>query len=282
MYRAMALTSMLLMRNLPGTNLNPLSEPVELDLRSCLRRSQLLLKIIDQRVQSALDPNQDEMETKSLLQHYNTEYYGQLERWFVEYDDLEGDDDDNMIAFDKEQLLQEEEELLHMAATPTPHEAGSSIPLAKENELSARLIQNDTASTDMENQSADKTCNRSPQYSTVVVFDEQQGVFRSFHPQEQAWWWLLTSESSVVQNQFSNSQTICVSSVLSNRPKLAVSSIQLQIKEPQEISVWWSRISKFVQSLQQAKDLQAEVTSLWPSHEVEAKLQQARTIISTN
>lgn len=275
LYRAMGLTSIHLMQRIPMVH--PLSEQDQEDLRSCIQRSQLLLKIIDQRIQSALDPDhQDETEMNNLLEHYTTEYHESLEGWLLQYDQEE--EDDNHIAFDKEQLQMEEEELLHMAATPTPNEAETTMSVDLHKDMTARLIQcNVNNRNDAETDTTVDNISSKSQYSGLVIWNDQQGVFRSPHPQEQAWWWLVTSESLVQ----CNAATITISSVYTNRPQLVLlSSVQLQVTE--DPSLWWSRISRFVQSLQESKELQTELTTLWPSTAMEQRLQQARTIISTN
>ncbi|CAJ1915293.1 unnamed protein product [Cylindrotheca closterium] len=314
LYRAMALTSIYLMEMIPTATNRPLDVSVEQGLKSCYQRAQFLVKMMDHRVVQSVDvvlvtPNQEINSTSSssslLLDHYTTDYSEQLERWLLECDSLEENDDNNnnsIMMFDKEQLQLEEDELMQMAATPTPNETeddSAILPSAtttytsdrnSPTDLSARLIQyDDTSSTPENDDSTDKNKNNTSQYSTLVVLNDRGGVFQSQHPQEQAWWWALTSDSTIQCDHHANNDDnnhdqmmITISSVVSNRPKLGqhLPFIQLHAKKPQDVSLWWSRISKIVQSLQETKDLQHELESLWPAKEVQTKLEESRLLLS--
>lgn len=305
LYRAMALTSIYLMEMIPMATNRPLDVSVEQGLKSCHQRAQWLVKMLNHRVAEVLlDSNHpgESVESSNLLELYATEYSEQLEGWLLECGDpFEGEDDNNnmLISFEKEQLQLEEDELLHMASTPTPnettkHDSVTTLPSTKSTTpdsalLSARLLIQEDATTSTststitittttaENDSTHNNNIKTSQYSTLVVLNDR-GVFRSQHPQEQAWWWALTSESSV---QCDANQMISISAVFSNRPTLhgRPLTIQLQVTNAKDLSLWWTRISKIVQSLQEANDLQNELPSLWPLNEVQAKLQQARSFI---
>ncbi|KAL3945038.1 MAG: hypothetical protein SGBAC_000895 [Bacillariaceae sp.] len=168
LYRTMALTSIYVMEMLPMATNRPLDVSVEQGLKSCHRRAQLLVKTLDHQVLAhlvLLDSNLPgkSAESSNLLELYTTEYSEQLEGWLLECGDpFEGDDNNNnnnmIISFEKEQLQLEEDELLHMASTPTPnettkHDSATTLSSTKSTTpdsalLSARLlIQEDTTTS---------------------------------------------------------------------------------------------------------------------------------------
>lgn len=173
------------------------------------------------------------------------------------------DVDDNNIAFDKDQLEQEEDELLRMAHTPTPQE-GRHAPAVGATRTANMDVDNAVPST--------TTLLHAPMVSedrnltTVSVELDGRGFLRARTPLNSTIdapssgdsIWLLTAETTIFYNtpmlRLSNIVTYCKSSFTASKISLNVGS---------QGHVWWERISAIVQRLKVASELQEQVQSAW-------------------
>lgn len=258
LYRAASLTSLYLMKHIPTATNQPLSPGVEEALRSSFQRSQILLQTVG-RIQSQCCSQDGAVQSPTK--------HPILDGWICKLNPPRKDY--NLVSFDREALKTEEDELLQMATTPIPQENKSSIY--------HKLLTNHIGSSGLtarlwldENAAACDSSSTTP----IYVFWNDRGVLRS-KDAERAWW-LVTCDSSISFH----TPNLHITAVITNTPKFStIPSLTLEIGKD-EGALWWEELSKMVLKLQEVKELQDELTSLWTCAEIERNLTVARTSVA--
>jgi hypothetical protein len=259
LYRAVSLTSLYLMEQMPLAMNQPLSPAVEENLQSSFQRSQILLEILE-TIYSQCNQEGELLSTNHSI----------LDEWLHKLKPRRINEE-NLISFDRERLQMEEDELLQMAATPTPQEkypTANRIATNHEDDsgLTARLWLDPAAASD------------SSSRTSITLFWNGQGVLRSRDAIAEHSWWLVTCESSI---SYQAPNLIITSVITNNTSKPEFSTIpSLTLDVGTDGALWWERVSKMVHKLQEIKELQDELNALWTSEEIEANLKKAQIQVS--
>ena len=225
-------------------------------LKVIIRQAKVLLQVLSYKYSEILFSNAADRE--NLPSNFPL-FEELLEQQGQTSDDI----DDNNIAFDKDQLEQEEEELLRMAHAPTPRE-GRHVPA---------VCANRTANMDVEHAvSSTSTLLHAPMVSedknltTLSVELDGRGFLRTRKPLNSIIdasssddpIWLLTAETTIFYNapmlRLSHTVTYCKSTFTASKISLNVGS---------QGQIWWEKISAIVQRLKVASELQEQLQSAW-------------------
>jgi hypothetical protein len=231
-------------------------ESTDDQLKVIIRQGKVLLQVLSNKYSENLSSNAADRE--NLPSNFPL-----FEELLKQQDQTSNDVDDNNIAFDKDQLEQEEDELLRMAHTPTPQE-GRHAPAVGANGTAIMDVENAVPST--------TTLLHAPMVSedrnltTLSVELDGRGFLRARQPLNSAIdvpsngdsIWLLTAETTIFYNtpmlRLSNVVTYCKSSFTASKISLNVGS---------QGHVWWERVSAIVQRLKVASELQEQLQSAW-------------------
>jgi hypothetical protein len=271
MYRAALGISMYLLQTITGTTFSGM-DSIKEHLQHTIRQCTLLLKILVTVYSLSCGKSPD---LTALPSHSPI-----LERWIDEMEQQTsswGEETSNMISFDRQQLAQEEDQLLLMANTPTPLESGNS------NHLNYDSIQEDTniPSTGLVARMSSKYLKREAidQPTSVQIRMDHRGLIRLRDMAENHWWAALTPSSSTNYK----SPTFTITSVAipiedsSAKNRFSLSTITLEVGR--DGRQWWEATSTVIQQLKDLQSLQEEVEILWPYDQVEIQTSAASNAI---
>jgi hypothetical protein len=236
-------------------------------LKVMIRQVKVLLQVLSNKYSETLSSNAADRE--NLPSNFPL-----FEELLKQQGQISDDVDDSNIAFDKDQLEQEEDELLRIAYTPTPHE-GRHAPAVGANRTAIMDVENAFPST--------TTLLHAPMVSedrnltTLSVELDQRGFLRirkSLNstidaPRSGDSIWLLTAETTI----FYNTPMLRLSNVV-NYCKSSFTDCKISLNVGRQGHVWWERISVIVQRLKVASELQEQLQSAWTTE----VLQEQRSV----
>eukprot|EP00980_Cylindrotheca_fusiformis_P018794 scaffold6265_cov193-Cylindrotheca_fusiformis.AAC.14 len=282
LYRAVSLTSLYLMEYMPLVLNQPLVPEVENSLQSSFEKSQCLFQILE-TIQRQL-PNNDDSTVPT--------EHSILDEWLYRLiqserrNDVQTNKNNRIISFDREKLQMEEDELLQMAATPVPPQQQPNTTTTTTSTIYGSIVTNRTdSSTARLWLTATSNDPKQQQKQVTVVWNKEQGMFRTKNNDDddvgaKDAWWLVTCESSISYK----APNLVISAVITNTPSYSIiPSLTLDIGTTPmttDASVWWEQISKVVVKLQERKELQDQLGSLWTSDQVEARVKEAQIEVS--
>jgi hypothetical protein len=239
-------------------------ESTDSQLKVMIRQGRVLLQILSNTYSENLPSNPADRE--NLPSNFPL-----FEELLEQQGQISNDVDDNNIAFDRDQLEQEEDELLQMAHTPTPQE-GKHAPAVGANRSAMTTILLHASMV-----SADRNL------TTVPVELDGRGFLRTRKslnstmdaPSNGDSIWLLTAETTIFYNtptlRLSNVVTYCKSSFTASLISLNVGS---------QGNVWWERISAIVQRLKVASELQEQLQSAWTTEVFQEQRSVSRGLVA--
>lgn len=281
MYRAIAGISIYLLPMI--TTIARMDSTLIEHLRCTIRQSTLLLKMLSTIYSFSRGTTRADVD--ALPSHYPM-----LQRWRDEMEEQMnsggsnawGEDMSNMISFNRQNLAQEEVELLLMANTPTPLEEDSSHPNddGMEEDFiggipSAGLVARMSAKYFKKETATDETTVTS---SSVQIGMDHRGLIRlrdSTLENGNGWWAALTPSSTTSYH----SPTFTITSVAvpkgdkSQHIRTTLSTIAVEVGR--DGRQWWEATSSVIQRLNELQSLQEEVGELWSQKEVERQISAA-------
>ena len=250
-YRAILGLSLHLMLRMSKSE--PKLAPTIAYLRRTIRRSKLILKILSAVYSISFFPSADVSLPSNLtvLPEWVEHQKQNLVEQEIEWDDQSS----NSISLDREDLATEEDQLLHMAATPIPAESNwDRGELALDSQvLVARM-------------SSSYLYGQNHQQSSVQIMMDCRGIIRLRDSSSNLDWWAALTAASAT---YYKSPNFTITSVLisgdksTSRNDLALSTISLQVGR--DGHKWWEATSVLIEKLKELQVFLDAISANWPA-----------------
>ena len=257
LFRALRLTCLLLL-SITDQN-NHTRNKLQITTRQC----EVLVRIL---IQNIRDVNGNE-------NNYGDENEDINNIWDVRIRELTANDDDdketeNILLISKDQLEEEEQELLRMAVTPFPttreetHQQFSQTLLLEGNLISIFPSSSSSA----------------PLYIPVELDD--RGILRTCNRNDNHWW-ALTPQSAVESNVNDNSSKMKITNIISSEETAADAHSTVTLDVGRDGIIWKEYIGKVKQYLVKVKEEQDEIKIIWSDEDVITAQTRAKNSINS-